>query len=111
MIAPRTGCIDMRYRRLGTTGLFVSELPLGTMTFGTPEAKYAAAGGLEQREVEAIMDRAIKAGINFINTADVYSGGQADSALPMEYPGWMIANGSAERQALMDTGLRPRQER
>jgi hypothetical protein len=32
------------------------------------------------------------------------------SALPMEYPGWMIANGSTERQALLDNGLRPRQE-
>lgn len=71
----------MRYRRLGTTGLFVSELCLGTMTFGKPEAKYAAAGGLEQREVEVIMDRAINAGINFIDTADVYSGGQAEEMI------------------------------
>lgn len=68
----------MRYHRLGTTGLFVSELCLGTMTFGKPEEKYAAAGGLEYREVEAIMERAINAGINFIDTADVYSGGQAE---------------------------------
>lgn len=71
----------MRYRRLGSTGLFISELSLGTMTFGKPEAKYAAAGGLEQREVEAIMDRAIGAGINFIDTADVYSGGQAEELI------------------------------
>lgn len=71
----------MRYRRLGTTGLFVSELCLGTMTFGKPEAKYAAAGGLEQREVKVIMDRAINAGINFIDTADVYSGGQAEEMI------------------------------
>lgn len=68
----------MRYHRLGTTGLFVSELCLGTMTFGKPEAKYAAAGGLEEREVKAIMGRAFSAGINFIDTADVYSGGQAE---------------------------------
>ena len=71
----------MRYRRLGTTGLFVSELCLGTMTFGKPEAKYAAAGGLEYREVEAIMGRAINAGINFIDTADVYSAGQAEELI------------------------------
>lgn len=71
----------MRYRRLGTTGLFVSELCLGTMTFGKPEAKYAAAGGLEYREVEVIMDRAINAGINFIDTADVYSAGQAEQLI------------------------------
>lgn len=71
----------MHYRRLGTTGVFVSELCLGTMTFGKPEAKYAAAGGLEQREVEAVMDLAISAGINFIDTADVYSGGQAEELI------------------------------
>ncbi|MFV9671435.1 aldo/keto reductase [Pantoea sp. KXB25] len=71
----------MRYNRLGTTGLFVSELCLGTMTFGKPEAKYAAAGGLEYREVEAIMDCAINAGVNFIDTADVYSGGQAEELI------------------------------
>lgn len=71
----------MRYNRLGTTGLFVSELCLGTMTFGKPEAKYAAAGGLEQPEVTKIMGRAIAAGINFIDTADVYSGGQAEEMI------------------------------
>lgn len=71
----------MRYNRLGTTGLFVSELCLGTMTFGKPEAKYASAGGLEYREVEAITDRAFNAGINFIDTADVYSGGQAEELI------------------------------
>jgi aryl-alcohol dehydrogenase-like predicted oxidoreductase len=71
----------MRYNRLGTTGLFVSELCLGTMTFGKPDAKYASAGGLEYREVEAITDRAISAGINFIDTADVYSGGQAEELI------------------------------
>lgn len=71
----------MRYHRLGTTGLFVSQLCLGTMTFGKPEAKYAAAGGLEYRQVEAIMARAIDAGINFIDTADVYSGGQAEQLI------------------------------
>jgi aryl-alcohol dehydrogenase-like predicted oxidoreductase len=71
----------MRYRRLGTTGLFVSELCLGTMTFGKPEAKYAAAGGLEKRDVLAIMARAISAGINFIDTADVYSGGQSEEMI------------------------------
>lgn len=68
----------MRYHRLGTTGLFVSELCLGTMTFGKPEAKYAAAGGLEEHDVKAIIERAFNAGINFIDTADVYSGGQAE---------------------------------
>jgi aryl-alcohol dehydrogenase-like predicted oxidoreductase len=51
------------------------------MTFGKPEAKYAAAGGLAQPEVEAILERALDAGINFIDTADVYSAGQAEELI------------------------------
>ncbi|MCV4263739.1 aldo/keto reductase [Pseudomonas capsici] len=68
----------MRYNRLGTTGLFVSEFCLGTMTFGTPAPQYAAAGGVQQHEVDRIAGRAFDAGINFIDTANVYSGGQAE---------------------------------
>lgn len=68
----------MRYKTLGRTGLFVSEFALGTMTFGTPEAHYAAAGGLQKDEVLEIVRFALDAGINFIDTANVYSSGQAE---------------------------------
>ena len=68
----------MRYNTLGRTGLFVSELCLGTMSFGTNLGKYAAAGGLDPRQAEAIFRRAFDAGINFVDTADVYSGGQSE---------------------------------
>jgi aryl-alcohol dehydrogenase-like predicted oxidoreductase len=44
----------MRYSTLGRTGLFVSELCLGTMNLGTNLGKYAAAGGLDPRRAEAI---------------------------------------------------------
>ncbi|WP_152048297.1 aldo/keto reductase [Aureimonas psammosilenae] len=68
----------MRYNRLGRTGLFVSELCLGTMTFGQSKGRYAAASGVGQDAVEAILSRAVDAGVNFIDTADVYAEGQSE---------------------------------
>ena len=68
----------MRYNRLGRTGLFVSELCLGTMTFGQSKGRYAAASGVAQDAVDAILRRAVDAGINFVDTADVYAEGQAE---------------------------------
>lgn len=69
---------SMRYNNLGQTGLFVSQLCLGTMTFGQSGGRYAAASGVSQPEVNAILRRAIEAGINFIDTANVYANGQAE---------------------------------
>lgn len=68
----------MRYNRLGKTGLFVSELCLGTMTFGQASGRYAAASGVNQDAVDMILRRAIDAGINFIDTANVYAHGQSE---------------------------------
>lgn len=68
----------MRYNPLGRTGLFVSELCLGTMTFGQAGGRYAAASGVGHDAVEAILRRAVDAGINFIDTANVYADGQAE---------------------------------
>ncbi|MDB5614123.1 MAG: oxidoreductase [Devosia sp.] len=65
----------MRYNTLGQTGLFVSQLCLGTMTFGVNPGRYAEAGGLLQADADAIVRRAVDAGINFIDTANVYGGG------------------------------------
>jgi aryl-alcohol dehydrogenase-like predicted oxidoreductase len=69
----------MRYHMLGRTGLFVSELCLGTMTFGSGEGIWAAIGGLAQGDAERLVGKAIDAGINFIDTADVYSEGESES--------------------------------
>jgi aryl-alcohol dehydrogenase-like predicted oxidoreductase len=71
----------MRYNRLGKTGLFVSELCLGTMTFGQAKGRYAAASGVNQDTVDVILRRAIDAGINFIDTANVYADGQAEEII------------------------------
>ncbi|MEA3536996.1 aldo/keto reductase [Rhizobium sp. CC-YZS058] len=68
----------MRYNPLGKTGLFVSELCLGTMTFGQAGGRYAAASGVTQDTVDAVIRRALDAGINFIDTANVYANGQAE---------------------------------
>jgi aryl-alcohol dehydrogenase-like predicted oxidoreductase len=56
----------MRYRPLGRTGLFVSELCLGTMTFGGSEGLWGVIGKLQQSEAEHLVGQALDAGINFI---------------------------------------------
>jgi aryl-alcohol dehydrogenase-like predicted oxidoreductase len=69
----------MRYLPLGRTGLFVSELCLGTMTFGgSGESMWAKIGQLQQSEVDRLVGQAIDAGINFIDTANVYAGGVSE---------------------------------
>ncbi|WP_324676851.1 aldo/keto reductase [Hymenobacter sp. GOD-10R] len=67
----------MKYNLLGNTGLKVSELCLGTMTFGG-KGWAKAIGSLGQEQVDEIMKRSIDAGINFIDTANVYSEGLSE---------------------------------
>lgn len=70
----------MKYNQLGRTGLYVSEICLGTMTFGGNEdaGMWRAIGSLPQPEVDAIIGKALAAGVNFIDTADVYSFGGSE---------------------------------
>ncbi len=70
----------MKYNQLGRTGLFVSEICLGAMTFGggVDGGFWKAIGALDQPEVDAIVGRALAAGVNFIDTADVYHFGQSE---------------------------------
>jgi aryl-alcohol dehydrogenase-like predicted oxidoreductase len=75
---PATGGDHMRYRKFGRTGLFVSELCLGTMTFGGEDGVWGQIGNLKQDEAERLIGRALDAGINFIDTADVYSDGRSE---------------------------------
>jgi len=67
----------MRYNKLGSTGLFVSELCFGTMTFGGSGA-FAHMGTVEQADADALLARAFEAGINFVDTADTYSEGASE---------------------------------
>src|SRR5215212_6735973 len=68
----------MKFRQLADTGVFVSELCLGAMTFGGRGGQWQVIGGLDQPEVDALVHRALDAGINFIDTADVYSNGESE---------------------------------
>ncbi|KIT16607.1 aldo/keto reductase [Jannaschia aquimarina] len=68
----------MRQRRLGQSGLFVSELCLGTMTFGGSEGMWGQIGRLGQQEADAIVGTALDAGITFIDTANVYAEGRSE---------------------------------
>jgi len=68
----------MRTQKLGRTGLFVSELCLGTMTFGGGEGMWRQIGALQQDEAERLIGRAVDAGMNFIDTADVYAEGLSE---------------------------------
>ncbi len=67
----------MRYNQLGKTGLFVSEMCLGAMTFGG-KGFWQAIGQLGGKESEALVGTALDAGVNFIDTADVYSDGESE---------------------------------
>lgn len=67
----------MRYRLLGRTGLYVSELCLGTMTFGG-KGFWEVIGKLSASETEVFIGTALDAGVNFIDTADVYSEGESE---------------------------------
>jgi aryl-alcohol dehydrogenase-like predicted oxidoreductase len=82
--------MTMKYNQLGNTGLFVSEICLGTMTFGG-RGFFKAVGAVEQKDATGLVARSLEAGVNFIDTADVYSEGLSE-----EITG----------QALKDVGIR-----
>lgn len=63
------------YKSLGNSGLFVSELCLGTMTFGGDEDIWGLMGQLQQEQADELVKIALEAGINFIDTANIYGFG------------------------------------
>ena len=71
----------MKYRQLADTGVFVSELCLGAMTFGGVGQIWEVIGGLGQSEVDTLVHRALDQGINFVDTANVYSAGESETLL------------------------------
>lgn len=70
----------MKYNLLGNTGLLVSELCFGTMTFGG-EGYWEAIGQQDQDQADKLIKEAIDSGINFIDTANIYSFGQSETIL------------------------------
>jgi aryl-alcohol dehydrogenase-like predicted oxidoreductase len=85
----------MKYKLLGNTGLRVSELCLGTMTFGG-KGMWTAIGTLEQQVVDSFIKTSADAGINFIDTANVYSEGLSE-----EMTGKAIRNLGLKREDLV----------
>ena len=83
----------MEYRLLGRTGLKVSELCLGTMTFGT---KFFNIAAVEQAGASEMVARALEAGVNFFDTADVYSYGEAEEIL-----GRAVKESGARRESVI----------
>ena len=85
----------MRYNPLGRTGLYVSELCLGTMTFGGP-GFFAYMGALGQGDADTLVKAAVEAGVNFIDTANVYSQGLSE-----EITGQAIRNLGLKREEIV----------
>jgi len=85
----------MRYKQLGGTGLLVSEICLGAMTFGG-RGMFAAIGSPGQSIADDIVARSLEAGVNFIDTADVYSEGLSE-----EITGRAIVNSGRRRSEVV----------
>jgi aryl-alcohol dehydrogenase-like predicted oxidoreductase len=71
----------MKYATLGNTGLQVSKLCFGTMTFGDGRGLYKAIGATGQAEADELVKTSIESGINFFDTADVYTEGESEKIL------------------------------
>jgi aryl-alcohol dehydrogenase-like predicted oxidoreductase len=72
--------VDVKTRFLGNSGVRVSELCFGAMTFGG-KGYWTAVGQVQQKEADELVDIAIDGGINFFDTADVYSEGWSEEIL------------------------------
>src|SRR5450432_2201426 len=69
----------MEYKRFGNTGLKVSRICLGTMTYGMPTDRWPWA--LEEEKSRPFIQKALELGINFFDTADIYSYGASEEVL------------------------------
>ena len=90
----------MRYRLFGRTGLYVSELCFGAMTFGG-KGFWEVVGKTAQDEADRLVGIALDAGINFFDTADVYSEGESEKILGK-------ALGPRRREVVLATKVRGR---
>jgi aryl-alcohol dehydrogenase-like predicted oxidoreductase len=90
----------MKYNTLGNTGLLVSELCFGTMTFHGGSTFWKAIGTVDQPGADELVKASIDAGINFFDTADVYSEGESEKTLGQSLKNLNIAR--ASRGHIMD---------
>ncbi|MBW4572635.1 MAG: aldo/keto reductase [Tolypothrix carrinoi HA7290-LM1] len=101
----------MQYTTFGHTGLVVSRLAFGAMTFGTGELVPGVTNNIDQTKADQMVGRALDTGINLFDTADAYTGGQSEimlgKALSSHRNEVIIATkvGFRSGKALTDTGL------
>jgi aryl-alcohol dehydrogenase-like predicted oxidoreductase len=81
----------MEYKTLGHTGLLVSRLCLGTMTMGTGQGIYGNIGNVDQAGADELIKLSFDSGINFFDTADVYSGGESERTVGQAFKNLAIA--------------------
>jgi len=93
----------MKYRMLGRTGLYVSEICLGTMTFAG-RGLFKNVGQVDQDGATALVKQALESGVNFFDTADVYSEGESERYLG----GAIQAVGVARSEIVVATKARGR---
>jgi aryl-alcohol dehydrogenase-like predicted oxidoreductase len=92
----------MRYEQLGATGVFVSRISLGAMSFGgSSDPVWGAVGGLGLKEADRLVGIALDHGVNLIDTADVYAAGESEEIL-----GQIL--GVRRRDVLLATKVRAR---
>ena len=96
----------MRYNRLGRSGLVVSELCLGAMTFGNRPSAFFQHD-LDQAGSTALVGQALDGGINFIDTANVYSAGQSEEFLGVALKDLGVAR---DRVVIATKGMGPMAE-
>jgi aryl-alcohol dehydrogenase-like predicted oxidoreductase len=72
---------SMQFKTLGNTGLLVSQICLGTMTFAGGEGMWKHIGSVSQVEADELIKASMDAGVNFVDTADVYSEGRSETTL------------------------------
>src|ERR1700744_4799789 len=75
----------MKYNKLGNTGILVSNLCFGTMTFGGNSGIWKTIGAVDQTGADGLIRAAIDKGINFFDTADVYSAGESERTLGQSF--------------------------
>jgi aryl-alcohol dehydrogenase-like predicted oxidoreductase len=73
--------VIVQFQQLGNTGTFISRLCLGAMTFGGKGGIFEVIGGLGQPEVDTLVGNSLDAGVNFIDTANVYAQGESETML------------------------------
>ena len=91
----------MKMLLLGKTGVKVSEICLGTLTFGGGGSRWNNFGALNQKEAGVLVDMALDAGVNFFDTADVYAAGLSEEILGK-------ALGSRRNSVILATKVRGR---